>query len=171
MSQLRYAIRLEARDHHLAEIELRFPVDTATVELALPAWSPGSYLIRDYARFVRDLVVFGEDGVPRTATKRDKSTWSVDTRGARELHVRYAVYGHELSVRTNHVDADHAFLHGPATSVYPIHLRAAPIELEIAIPDGWTLTTAMAWAPTAPYRLAAAGIDELYDHPCFVARA
>ncbi|HEX3477104.1 MAG TPA: PDZ domain-containing protein [Kofleriaceae bacterium] len=164
MSHLRYAIRLDAL-RHLAEIELRFPVDTDTVLLVLPAWSPGSYLIRDYARFVRDLAVTGDDGAPRRTTKRDKSTWTVDAGGARELHVRYAVYGHDLSVRTNHIDADHAFLHGPATFLHPGHLRTAPVELELAIPDGWVLTTAMAWDPSPPYRLTAADIDELYDHP------
>jgi predicted metalloprotease with PDZ domain len=169
MSPLRYAVRVDAPGHHLAEIELRFPVDTRTVELAMPAWCPGSYLIRDYARFVRDLIVHGDDGERRTAVKRDKSTWSVDAGGARELVVRYAVYGHDLSVRTNHIDADHAFLHGPATFLYPVHLRTQPIELALALPDGWTLTTAMAWQPEPPYRLAAAGIDELYDHPIHAA--
>ncbi|HMG55414.1 MAG TPA: hypothetical protein VK601_18075, partial [Kofleriaceae bacterium] len=165
MTVLRYAIRLGAASQHLAEIELRFPVDTAPVELALPAWCPGSYLIRDYARFVRDLAVVGDDGAARAAVKRDKSTWVVDPAGAHELRVRYAVYGHDLTVRTNHIDADHAFLHGPATFIYPTHLRAAPIELALALPDGWTLTTAMAWQPAPPYQLTAAGIDELYDHP------
>jgi predicted metalloprotease with PDZ domain len=168
MTVLRYAIRLGAASQHLAEIELRFPVDAATVEVALPAWCPGSYLIRDYARFVRDLAVYGDDGAPRAVVKRDKATWSIETRGARELRVRYAVYGHDLTVRTNHIDADHAFLHGPATFVYPTHLRAAPIELELVAPGGWTTTTAMAWDPItrdAPVRLTAAGIDELYDHP------
>src|SRR5678816_3504363 len=115
MAVLRYVVRITTPAHHLVGIELRFPVDTATVELTLPAWCPGSYLIRDYARFVRDLAVVGDDGAPRPAIKRDKSTWSVDVRGARELEVRYAVYGHDLTVRTNHIDAEHAFLHGPAT--------------------------------------------------------
>jgi predicted metalloprotease with PDZ domain len=174
MSYLRYAIRLDAPSRHLAEVELRFPATAATVEITLPAWCPGSYLIRDYARFVRDLEVLGDDGVPRPAAKRDKSTWSIETRDARELCVRYAVYGHDLTVRTNHIDADHAFLHGPATFVFPPHLRAAPVELELTLPDGWILTTAMAWegspcggpvAPGAPHRLTAANIDELYDHP------
>jgi predicted metalloprotease with PDZ domain len=198
MSHLRYTVRLDTARHHLAGIELRFPVDPAGIdqpegarnepggdpdssaggaevprgiELVLPAWCPGSYLIRDYARFVRDLVVFGDDGAPRTATKRDKSTWVVDVHGARELRVHYAVYGHDLSVRTNHIDAEHAFLHGPATFLYPPHLREAPVELELAIPDGWTLTTAMAWQPAAPHRLTATGIDELYDHPIHVGHA
>src|SRR5512143_555937 len=121
MSLLRYTVRLDAPGRHLAEIELRFPVEAATVELTLPAWCPGSYLIRDYARFVRDLEVLGDDGAPRPAAKRDKSTWSIETRGARELCVRYAVYGHDLTVRTNHIDAEHAFLHGPATFVFPLH--------------------------------------------------
>jgi len=166
MSYLRYAIRLDQPGRHLVEVELRFPVDTATVELMLPAWSPGSYLIRDYARFVRDLAVSGDDGAPRAATKRDKATWSIATGGARELCVRYAVYGNDLTVRTNHIDADHAFLHGPATFVVPTHLRTAPIELALAIPEGWTPITAMAWGDVAPpYQLTAANIDELYDHP------
>jgi predicted metalloprotease with PDZ domain len=165
MPSLRYAVRIDAPSRHLVEIELGFPVEAAAVEVTLPAWCPGSYLIRDYARFVRDLEVIGDDGAPRTATKRDKSTWSIETAGARELRVRYALYGHDLTVRTNHVDADHAFLHGPATFLAPAHLRDAPVELELAIPDGWTPTTAMLWEPVAPYRMTAANIDELYDHP------
>src|ERR1044072_1546339 len=111
MLQLRYAVRIAAPAQHLAEIELRFPVDADEVDVTLPAWCPGSYLIRDYARFVRDLAASADDGAPRTATKRDKSTWAIDARGARELCVRYALYGHELSVRTNHIDGEHAFLH------------------------------------------------------------
>ena len=171
---LRYAVRLETPGRHVAEIELRFPVDTDTVDVALPAWSPGSYLIRDYARFVRDLAATAADGTPRRAAKRDKSTWTIEAEGARELIVRYAVYGHDLSVRTNHIDQTHAFLHGPATFLYPTHLRAAPIEIALDAPDGWALTTALAPAPTpaaAPWRLAAEGIDELYDHPIHVGPA
>jgi len=173
MSYLRYVVRIAAPRRHLAEVELRFPVADDPVEITLPAWCPGSYLIRDYARFVRDLAVVGDDGAPRPVAKRDKSTWSIEPGGARELCVRYAVYGHDLTVRTNHIDADHAFLHGPATFLYPTHLRTAPVELALAIPEGWTLTTAMAWGgaggepmvPGGPPRMTAANIDELYDHP------
>ena len=166
MSLLRYAVRADGRDH-LARIELRFEVaGAAHVELALPAWCPGSYLIRDYARYVRDLEVTGDDGAPRPARKVDKATWRVEPGGAAALTVRYAVYGNDLTVRTNHIDAGHAFLHGPATFVYPAHLRDAAIEVDVDVPAGWTLTTAMARRPGAGAgALAAAGIDELFDHP------
>ncbi|MBA3393038.1 MAG: M61 family metallopeptidase [Deltaproteobacteria bacterium] len=168
MSYLRYAVRIDAPSRHVVEIAMRFPVEQDRVEITLPAWCPGSYLIRDYARFVRDLAVTSDDGTPRQAIKQDKSTWSIDAAGARELTVRYAVYGHDLTVRTNHIDAGHAFLHGPATFLYPTHLRQTPVELELAAPEGWTLTTAMAWEPAMPYRMTAANVDELYDHPIHV---
>ena len=46
---------------------------------------------------------------------------------------RYVLYGHDLTVRTNHIDADHAFLHGPATFIYPVAQRTAPVEVALAI--------------------------------------
>ena len=120
MPSLRYAVRVDAPARHTVEIELRFaPPDGADhVDVAMPAWCPGSYLIRDYARFVRDLTASDVAGAPRAVVKIDKQTWRIACAGARELRVVYTVYGHELSVRTNHVDADHAFLHGPATFLY-----------------------------------------------------
>lgn len=163
MSSLRYAVRIETPARHIAEVTLRFAPTGDTTDVTMPAWCPGSYLVRDYARFVRDLAVRGEDGGPRQATKVDKSTWRIESAGARELTVRYALYGHDLTVRTNHIDATHAFLHGPATFLYPTTHRTAPIEVELAVPADWSVTTAMAWEPATV--LTAANIDELYDHP------
>src|SRR5262245_28976412 len=111
-SRLRYVLRIEAPERHTVDIELRFSPEADTVDVMLPAWCPGSYLIRDYARFVRDLEASGNDGKPRRATKIDKQTWRIERGGATELTIRYTVYGHELTVRTNHIDAEHAFLHG-----------------------------------------------------------
>ncbi len=174
MSSLRYAVRLPEPARHTVDIDLVFAPDADTIDVAMAAWSPGSYLIRDYARFVRDLRAFGDDGAPRRATKIDKQTWRIERAGARELTVRYTLYAHELTVRTNHVDGTHALLHGPATFLYPVGYRTAtataPIELELTAPDGWTLSTAMAPepAPGGPWQLAAASIDELFDHPIHV---
>lgn len=159
---LRYAVRLDSPATHTAEIELRFAPQGDHADVTLPAWCPGSYLIRDYARFVRDLEARGDDGRPRAVTKLDKQTWRIEAAGARELVVRYRLYGHDLTVRTNHIDHDHAFLHGPATFLYPTAGRTSPIEIELAYPAGWTLTTAAAHDGD---RVRAASIDELYDHP------
>lgn len=166
MSLLRYTVRLDAPARHLVDVELRWATrdgDGDSVDVALPAWCPGSYLIRDYARFVRDLVAHDGTGAPRRVTKLDKQTWRIERAGARELVVSYTVYGHELTVRTNHIDGDHAFLHGPATFLYPVAHRTAPVEVELQGPADWPVTTAATRAGARG--LAADSIDELYDHP------
>jgi hypothetical protein len=66
-----------------------------------------------------------------------------------EVVVTYTVYANDLTVRTNHVDDTHAFLHGPATFVYPPGLRSSPIEVRLSAPADWTVTTAMAWSGNA----------------------
>lgn len=186
MSTLRYTVRVDAPSTHLAQVELRFvPGAQAepgrlhlgdTVDLTMPAWCPGSYLIRDYARYVRDLEVRGDDERPRAVSKVDKHTWRVSRDGAKELTVRYCVYGHDLTVRTNHIDSDHAFLHGPATFLFPVAQRKADCEVELRFPEAWELTTAA--KPVGELSAAivrgkrgsgshirAESIDELYDHP------
>ena len=162
MSTLRYAVRVEAPERHVVDIELRFSPDADTVDVTLPAWCPGSYLIRDYARFVRDLEVHAADDTPRDFTKIDKQTWRIEVAGAKELVVSYTIYGHDLTVRTNHIDAEHAFLHGPATFLYPVSQRSLPVEVALKFPDRWTLTSA---ASRTGDTLRAASIDELFDHP------
>jgi predicted metalloprotease with PDZ domain len=191
MSTLRYAVRVEAPERHTVDIELRFSPDADTVDITLPAWCPGSYLIRDYARFVRDLEVHAADDTPREVTKIDKQTWRIQAAGAKELVVSYTLYGHDLTVRTNHIDDTHAFLHGPATFMYPTTQRSAPTEVTLTFPEAWSLTTAAdsIGEPSAPARVTVpaqagpwpaatavakrgtgsvvrcASIDELYDHP------
>ena len=144
---LSYHIRLDRPQDHLVHVTLIVPCDgaTAPIEVALPSWCPGSYLIRDYARHLRDLRVTGDDDRPRRAVKRDKATWAIEPDGAKALRVEYAVYGHDLSVRTNHVDDTHAFLHGPATFLYVEALRHQPVTVELVGPPGrdWRLATAM----------------------------
>ena len=80
---IRYRIRPSDPAAHLFEVDcIVADPDPAGQRFALPAWIPGSYLIRDYARMVRDLTVVGDDGAPRAATKIDKSTWRIVRGGA-----------------------------------------------------------------------------------------
>ena len=175
---VRYTVDI-APEEHLAHITMRFATaglaaDGEPIRISFPAWCPGSYLVRDYARFVRDLSVDGDNGAPRHVRKLDKQTWAIDAAGAAHLVVTYAVYGHDLSVRTNHIDATHAFLHGPATFAHVERLRRHPVTVTVRPPAGrgWRLATGLDGGAfgTAPdgdgaWRLAAPDVDALYDAP------
>jgi len=165
-----YTVRVREPALHLVEVELRIAnADSLgdTVELSMAAWCPGSYLIRDYARYVRQLAASDGDGNLLAVGKTAKHTWRVERGAASEVVIRYAVYGHDLTVRTNHIDTTHAFLHGPATFLYVEALRQLPCSLSIQGPDGADWTTAIG-LPREEDRYLAENLDELLDCPVHI---
>lgn len=167
-----YRISVPEPEAHLVRVTLE--IDDAAelgdaVELQMAAWCPGSYLIRDYARHVRDLEAADESGNILAATKTSKHTWRIERRSAERVVVRYQVYGHDLSVRTNHIDGTHAFLHGPATYLWLPARRDAEASVSIVVPTdrSWELSTGL---PKVDGGFAARDVDELLDCPIHMGR-
>ena len=102
--------RMSSREAaHLFEVSLRIDrPDPAGQVLSLPAWIPGSYMIRDYARHVID-VDAESGGKPVALRKTDKSTWRA---GVCEgpLLVRAVIFANDLSVRGAYLEELQAFL-------------------------------------------------------------
>lgn len=165
MARTSYRIVLGDLKAHLVDVEARFAgvaAHGATLDLRMAAWTPGSYLVRDYARHVQDLTAADEAGRPLEARKVDKATWRVTRGEARDVVVRYRVYAWELTVRTNHVDDTHAFLNGAPTYLWLEERRGEPAEVAVEAPPGWRVVTGLRGDPA---RLEAADLDELIDSP------
>src|SRR5438874_264957 len=80
-----YSVDLRDRHAHLYSLEARFPTGGDFVELKLPVWTPGSYLIREYQRHLQDLSCDDGEGLLLPVEKIDKATWRVDARQAQAL--------------------------------------------------------------------------------------
>ncbi|HET8900531.1 MAG TPA: hypothetical protein VFM84_01230, partial [Holophagaceae bacterium] len=148
---------------HQIEVTLRLP-DSAMKKgavLAMPAWTPGSYLVRDYARFVDRVEAKDGQGRALPVQKVDKQSWKLPA--ASGVSLSYRVYGNDLSVRTNHLDGVHAHLVGAATFLYFEKDLARPYEIRFeGFPSDWKIATAM---PLADGAYAAKDYDTLVDSP------
>ena len=131
--------------------------DSLVVFMAV--WTPGSYLLREYARHVEGFTV----DAPGRSAKIRKDAWRVETGGGPRVVLRYRVYAGELTVRTNHVDESHAFLVGAALFLGIEGLEGLGARVEIVAPRGWRAATAL---PVAQSR--GAGDEVLqFDAPDF----
>ena len=149
---------------HQLEVELHLPgeVTAKPGALALPAWTPGSYLIRDYARFIDRVRLVREGAEIRLDAKLDKQRWPLPASKA-GLVLRYRVYGNELTVRTNHIDTTHAQVIPAATFMVPEGQKGRPWEVRFeGFPEGWRVATGLE-AEGKGFR--AADFDELVDSP------
>ncbi len=164
MKPVRAVVRPLDLAQHLFEVELTLPSEAVAggAVLALPAWTPGSYLVRDYARFVDRVRL--EDGAGREhlLAKLDKQRWPVPP-STRAVKVRYRVYGNDLTVRTNHVDATHAQIIPAATFLYLEGQLDRPCLVRFqGFPADWETATAL---PAEKDGFLAADFDTLVDSP------
>lgn len=146
--------------------------------VAMPAWAPGSYLIRDFGKHVYEveahaLAADGRDGEALAVERVDKQTWSV-ANGGRGFRLRYRVFADELSVRTSYVDDRFALLNGTSVMMYVVGETSRPTTLELEPPPSWPVHTALDPAPGGDGlrpRYVAPSYDELADSPLLLGAA
>lgn len=165
---LRFTLRFPAPHTHYVEVAAKIPTcGGSSVELRMAAWTPGSYLVREYARHVEAVAAHSASGVPLAVYKTSKNRWRIDTDGGTVVLLSYRVYCREMSVRTNWVDADFALLNGAPTFLTLAEDRARAHEVRIVLPSRWgTVMTGLSPCPevgTHGYR--ADDFDALVDTP------
>ena len=137
----------------------------------MPAWIPGSYMIRDYARNVVSIRA-ESDGLGVPLTKLDKSHWRAEP-VHKPLTLIAEIYAYDLSVRGAHLDNTHAYFNGPCVFFAVCGQEDLPCELEIVPPDDpaaaeWRVATSMRRKGGPAYGFGtfeAADYAELIDHP------
>jgi predicted metalloprotease with PDZ domain len=130
---------------HELQVVLTLPAEAVAqgAVLALPAWTPGSYLIRDYARFLDRLEATGADGSRLALEKLDKQRWRLPAAKG-PVTVAYRLFCNDLTVRTNHADPTHAHLAGAASFLYLEGQSARPWRVAFRDwPAGWKVATAL----------------------------
>jgi predicted metalloprotease with PDZ domain len=165
MRTTRFTVAMPRPETHLYEITMEVdPKGAKSIDLILPAWTPGSYVIRDFSRHVRDVTAKDVRGRRLAIEKTAKSTWRItlEEKSPGPLFVRYKVYAHELSVRTSHLDASHGYGNGANLFFYVEGRKDEPQELRFALPRGWKVSIALR-ARGGAFR--AADYDELVDSP------
>ncbi|WP_374487334.1 M61 family metallopeptidase [Zoogloea sp.] len=146
---------------------------------SLPAWIPGSYMIREFSKNIVSLEAQAQ-GVPVLLSKLDKHTWLLPAGTRGPVLLRYTVYAWDLSVRTAHLDQTHGFFNGTSLFLRVHGQEHQPHRVEILAPVGldphaapWRVATslpeAIGEAGAAPrfgfglYK--AENYDDLVDHP------
>ncbi|HEX2253954.1 MAG TPA: PDZ domain-containing protein [Thermoanaerobaculia bacterium] len=138
-----YTVRFPERATHRVEVEARYPVPAGAgaVDLMMAVWTPGSYLVREYARQVETLAASTPGGRELSAEKVAKNRWRVATGGGETVVVRYRLYAREMSVRTNFVDAGFAILNGAPTFLTLVEgdgPARRPHRVRVELPEGWS---------------------------------
>ena len=128
---IKFLLNLYDSKKHLVELTCSFKVSNKKkISFSLPKWSPGSYLIRDYARHIVNLEVTlnNEKVFPK---QKNSNNWEIDIKSNGLINIKYLIYCFDKSVRANYLDNDRLFLNGPSTFLRVKEFSDKKHQLEI----------------------------------------
>lgn len=169
---IQYAIVPKDLAAHMFEVSVVVAEPAAGgQEFALPAWIPGSYMIREFSRNIVQIRA-ESNGKPVALTKLDKHSWrAAPVDGA--LTVVCDIYAWDLSVRAAHLDQTHGFFNGTSLCLRVVGQEALQHEVDIRRPADpaaktWRVATSLPELGAKRYGFGtyvASNYDELIDHP------
>ncbi len=136
-------------------------VDTLT--FAMPAWSPGRYVIYNFSKNVFDVRAFDNEGNKLQAKLADKQTWKVPCKGKTKVRFEYSVFANTLDGTFSKVDSSGASVNGAGIFMYVAGRKHLPVTLKIKAPEQWKIVTSLKRNENGYYQ--AADYDRLIDSP------
>ena len=129
---LRYTIKANpAAGTYLVELEVNARDELL---LRMPAWLPGSYMIRDMAAEVQSIEILC-GSKKQSIQKIDKSTWRAKlNEKLQKVRIRYEVFAQDPSVRRAYLDDERGFITFSSLCLLPVGFEAAPVEVDIRKP-------------------------------------
>lgn len=135
---LDYRIAMPSPHTHYFEVEIElknFRGDD--VDFNLPVWTPGSYLVREFAKNIEGFSVSTKDGKSLGFDKINKNTWRISAKDVDHLIVKYRVYAFDGYIRMSYLDEDHALIMANSLLMYVDDLKDQSSVLYLSYPSSW----------------------------------
>ena len=166
-AEITHTVTFKDKAHNYFEVESQFdlPEGQTELELVMATWTPGSYLVREYSRHIEN-VELEQDG---NLEKSSKNVWKATELEGPTVRLKYRVYAREMTVRTNWVEDDFAFINGAPTFMRPAGKDNLSHFVGLELPVEWKdSATSLSKINSRKHLYMAENWDELVDSPIVI---
>ncbi len=163
-----YTVAMSQPNSHIFEVALQVSQwQESILDLKMPVWTPGSYLVREYARHIQHFSAYSSQNRTKLLSRKiSKNHWIIETENINDITIKYQVFANELTVRTNHLDGTHGYFNGAALFYFIPRFEKQPITVQIIPPiPQWKVSTALPQVPEQANTFQADDYDTLVDSP------
>ncbi len=160
-----FTVGIQDLNKHYFKVRLQMETDAEETVLALPAWTPGSYMIRDYSTHLHKFISYNPLTQEEVKSEQiDLNRWKIKN-NKQAFVAEYIIYAFEdYSVRTNYLDSEFGFINPSALFLYPEGNLQAPISVRFETENTFA-NTFTSLRKEGPHHYLAEDFDELYDSP------
>jgi predicted metalloprotease with PDZ domain len=177
MKSVMYQLDITDVSAHLISVTLSFTPQSSVHELTLPAWIPGSYMIRDFARNIVAISACDKSGALELQ-QLDKQRWQLQCNHT-PVTVSYQLYAYDLSVRAAYIDDEVAVLNPASLCLSVSELEALPHQVNVSKPQSrvtehWRVATGLIRSQGTDFlgfgQYSAANYQVLIDSPILLGK-
>ena len=165
---VRYYLTMPKPQNHYYHVEMVLEgFNEKSLDVSLPVWAPGSYLVREFAKNINLVSATDGSGNKIDIQKKKKNTWCIARGKAQEIRISYDVYAFELTVRTSFLDLTHGYVSGSGVFMFVENHLDATGELIVVPHEGFSeVSTALPKKDkNRPYFFTYSDYDHLVDCP------
>lgn len=164
--KIAFEVSFKEPQAHYAEVQMNISgLAKDYVDVKMPVWTPGSYLIREFEKSVEEFKATA-GGKQVKVEKVRKNTWRIFSAKAANIKINYRVYAFEISVRTPFIDDSHAFLSPTGIFMHPDGMIKSPSTIKIIPFNTWSkVSTGLEPVAGEQFTYKATDFDILYDSP------
>jgi len=153
--------------NHYFEVKMELSNNTAKqITLKMATWTPGSYLIREYAKNVESVEAKDKKGKSISINKTKKNTWEITPEKNQNLTISYRVYANELAVRNCYLDNEQGYLNPASVFLFVKGAENQKTSLKVELPPDWKqVVTALKPISNASNEFEIQNLDEFIDSP------
>ncbi|MBN1411558.1 MAG: M61 family metallopeptidase [Spirochaetales bacterium] len=170
---LEYFVRILKPNTHYFDVSLKINNITQDyLDFALPSWSPGIYLLYDFAKNLKNMRAYDSVQLTNLPLKRlDKQTFRIKTANIPSVALNYRIYANHISSVHSYLASDGAIINGASVFLYPKLHEDKSISLTIVLPPGkkWEIATGLPKNGTS-FQFQAADYHQLIDCPIMMGK-
>lgn len=142
---IEYQLQPFSISQHLFKVNVFIPANQYdSLTFSMPAWIPGSYMVRDFAKNVCQIQAKDESGNNLAICKIDKQTWQTHHQGC-AIEISYLVYAFDPSVRSAYLNDEYGFINGTSAFIEVKEFSDQPCKVTL-LPfkqKAWRVITGM----------------------------
>ena len=166
-SKIEYSVSMENPNNHYFHVSFTYSgIVDKNVELKLPAWTPGYYMIMDYAKYVINFKVVDIKGNNLPWEKTSKNKWKVILKSNSTIKVSYDVFSFRTSVADSFLDDGRGFISPTGIFMHPAGKKDHDVYVTVIPYEKFSrISTGLEPVPGKQNTFYASDFDVLYDSP------
>lgn len=140
-----------------------------TLDLKMPAWTPGYYQLLNYAINVTNFKATDETGKEITWNKNNPNSWHLQTENTKRLEISYDVKATTQFVAQSFLDSTHGYIVPAGVFLYVDKMIEHPVTVTIVPYKDWAnVATGLEPVAGKQFTYTATDFDILYDSPLLI---